>query len=681
MKRLNTLLMLIILSITSVYSQNQHVRKTNLPHIYIDTYNRAQITSKDVYIYCTMTYVDEDDNVYTYDSVAIRGRGNSTWSLAKKPYKIKFYSKEKFLGKGYANAKKWTLLANAGDKTLIRNALTSEMGRWLGMKNCPAAKFVDLTLNNSYQGNYQISDQVEVRPHRVNITEQDYPLTETSDITGGYLLEVDGFADGNTFYSSKGLPIRIHYPEDEEISTSQNNYIRDYIRLFENTLFSNDFADPDKGYRQYVDSASLFNLYIATEVSGNIDGFYSTYFYKDQQDPHLYFGPLWDYDIAYDNDYRISQTETKLMVDEGYGAARTWFQRMWQDSDWFGRNVNNLYQKALDDGLVDFMYHKIDSLASLLDRSQQLNYQKWGINRRMYHEIVLYSTYQQYIDELKQYISDHTQFLSEAFGQRKPIDPTPPLEPEDFYYKIYNVGTSTLIDLDNSNTYSESVQPGEGTGVSGWSDYTDRDSQFWQFKKIGDYFMVINYYGLALTDPTQGECTPTTNTGTSLNVEDINEEDPRQLWEIRPQGTQGYYNLINAHTGHTANLNGGNRNNGTRILSYSTDERNSVSNNRLWYITRTERALPEEIPSSINDFDADVTTDYALVYNPSDQTIRFAGEDPSQLTFKVNIFTTSGEKVGSFRASETFSVANLPTQVYIVSWMTNGKIRSAKFIR
>ena len=172
-----------------------HMRLTNLPHIYINTFTGNSITSKNNYVLARMWYVDEQDNVTFYDSLEIRGRGNSTWSLAKKPYRIKFHEKEKFLGQGYAKAKKWTLMANHGDKTLIRNALTSALGEFVGLDFNPAAKFVDLTLNGKYVGNYQISDQVEVRPHRVNITEQDYPITEESNITGGYLLEADGFAD------------------------------------------------------------------------------------------------------------------------------------------------------------------------------------------------------------------------------------------------------------------------------------------------------------------------------------------------------------------------------------------------------------------------------------------------------------------------------------------------------
>ena len=204
----------------SAQTDTEHVRLTNLPHVYINTFTGQSITSKTTYVYAKMWYVDEDDAVAFYDSLEIRGRGNSTWSMEKKPYRLKFHEKEKLLGKGYAKTKKWTLLANHGDKTLLRNALTSLMGKHAGLKFNPAAKFVDFTLNGRYVGNYQISDHVDVRPHRVNVTEQDYPLTETSDITGGYLLEADGFKDfqnGRTgFYSPRrDVPFRIHYPDEE----------------------------------------------------------------------------------------------------------------------------------------------------------------------------------------------------------------------------------------------------------------------------------------------------------------------------------------------------------------------------------------------------------------------------------------------------------------------------------
>lgn len=643
-------------------------RLTNLPHIYIETFNRAAITSKTTYIYATMYYVDEDDNVTRYDSIQIRGRGNSTWNLSKKPYRIKFQQKEKFLGKGYANAKKWTLLANAGDKTLMRNAITSLMGDFLGMKNNPAHCFVDFTLNGNYRGNYQISDQVEVRPHRVNITEQDYPLTPTSDITGGYLLEVDGFMDGNYFTTSTyQVPIRIHYPDEEEIASEQNTYIRNYIRDFEQTLSGSDYADAEKGYRRWVDSTSLANWFIATEVSGNIDGYYSTYFYKDQQDSLLYWGPLWDYDIAYDNDWRITGTVSKLMTDAGYGKTKEWLNRMWTDP-WFARLVNRRYQQVVDAGLETFLYQQIDSIASLLSESQQLNYQKWGINTRAYHEVVLYSSYDEYIGHLKSFINNHISYLQTAFTEKRPPEPTPPFTATNHYYRITNANTGMAI-----TTYEKSGQA--GVSICSWENISTEPSQQWRIIPVGSNFMLINRQGgMALNDPTPDPSTATTNVGTQLNTAQPNTEDDRQLWTLTPQGTKGYYNLTNLHTQHTANLNGGGRDNGTSVLSYTTDSRNASSTNRLWYFT-----AEDEVEDSSNDITSIEPGAYALAYNPQSKTLHFGAEMPSQLTFTASIYSSNGTLIRQFQASEPCSVANLPSGIYIVIWNTGGTTHSAKF--
>lgn len=660
--------LLLTFSLFAVIATAQdYKRVSNLPHVYIETFGKKSITSKTVYIYATMYYVDEDDVVTRYDSMEIRGRGNSTWGLAKKPYKIKFHQKEKFLGKGYANAKKWTFLANAGDKSLMRNAITSLMGDFLGLKNNPAHKFVDLTLNGTFLGNYQISDQVEVRSHRVDITEQDFPLKSNSDITGGYLLEVDGFYDGNCFTTSTyRVPVRIHYPDEDEIAASQNTYIRNYIRDFEKVLSSSDFADADKGYRKWVDSVSLANWFLATEISGNIDGYYSTYFYKEQQDSLLYWGPLWDYDIAYDNDYRITGTANKLMTNDGYGETKQWVNRMWQDP-WFGRLVNRRYKEVVDAGLEDYMYHQIDSIADLLQESQVLNYNKWGIRTRMYHEVVLYSSYDQYIADLKKYINTHMAYLQTAFLAKKPSDPTPPFVAKEYYYTLTNANTGTAISTQNKTGKA-------GDLICAWAYNNNEYSQQWQILPVDDYFMLINRDGgMALNDPTQGNSTATTNTGTQLNTAVANADDDRQLWSIVPQGTAGYYNLVNKHTNHTANLNGGSSSNGTSILSYTTDDRNSSSSNRLWYITVGEEL--ESVPNAIAAVEPD---EYALGYNPQTKTLHFGAETPEQLTFQARVYAVNGTLVRTFVASEECSLADLPKGIYIVTWNVSGHTRSTK---
>lgn len=651
-------------------SDSIHTRYTNLPAIYIETFGKVPITSKTEYVYATMWYVDENDQVTRYDSMQIRGRGNSTWKqMSKKPYRIKFQKKEKFLGKGYAKAKSWTLLANAGDKSLMRNAVTSAMAEFMGMDFCPAYKFVDLNLNGTYLGNYQISDQVEVRAHRVNVREQDYPLSELSDITGGYLMEVDGFKEKNYFNTSRGVPVRIHYPDEEEISDSQNSYIRTYIKDFEQTLFSTNFKDSEKGYRPLVDSTSLAHFVIGTEVSANIDGYWSTYFYKEQQDPRFYWGPLWDYDIAYNNDHRITGTDNKLMTDVGYGETKVWINRMWTDP-WFAQLVNRRYAELMEMGMVDHMTATIDSIAELLQESQELNYQKWGINKKMYHEIVLYSSYDQYLVDLKNFINNHTNYLTKAFAGKLPTvpdtpeEPTPAFVPEEYYYRLVNVGTGTLFDVTTDGH------------VCNWANTSTRYSQDWQIRQIGAYYQLINRQKeMALNDPTQGNVGPTENVGTQLNVASPDTLDDRQLWLLTPQGTNGYYNITNKYTQHTANLNGGRVDNETPIISYKTDDRNAVSNNRQWQLVRSTR-----LPAADN-LQTVEPEEYALAYNPQTQELHFGASIPELLTFQVNIHTLNGQLLHSFQANERCSVAHLPSGGYIVTWQSAGHTRSVKFVK
>lgn len=667
------LLQIIILCLFSVLNANaQYLQKTDLPTVYIETFDGSDIKSKEVYKYCRLHYVDEAGTVTSYDSVSIRGRGNSTWSLSKKPYRIKFLNKEKFLGKGYAKAKKWTLLANAGDKTMIRNAVTSAMGEFTTLKFNPAYKFVDMVLNGSYVGTYQISDQIDVRPHRVNITEQPYPIADTTNISGGYLLEVDGFKDGNCFTSNTyKAPVRIHYPDDEEIDSRQTNYIRNYINnTFEAALSSQNFTDPETGYRAYVDTTSLIDWYLCTEISANIDGFFSTYFYKEQNDPRLYWGPLWDYDIAYNNDHRVQNemrlqsSVNQLMTYIAYSGSKNWVNRMWEDP-WFQKTVYTRYQELLDNGLVDYLQAKVDSLSGLLQKSQQLNYEKWGINRKMYHEVVLYSSYSQYVSDLKTFINEHCQYLKNAFYSKKPAEPTPPFEPEDFYYRIVNAKTMKAMDLDNSKIVQYTLTDG-------------RKSQEWQIQKNGDYYVILNREtGLALNDPTYGNATATTNVGTQLNVAEPDEHSEAQMWDFIAQGTEGYYNLLNIKTQHIANLNGGGTNDYTQILSYTNDAKNSTSTNRMWLLEPSS-PLPYETTGVEYHQEPE---EYALAYNQQTKTLHFGSETPAELTFPVRIYTTSGRLLATFRANEQFSMEAYPQGIYIATWNVSGKTRSVKFQR
>ena len=152
------------------------------------------------------------------------------------------------------------------------------------------------------------------------------------------------------------------------------------------------------------------------------------------------------------------------------------------------------------------------------------------------------------------------------------------------------------------------------------------------------------------------------------------ENSDSQLWDIIPQGTEGWYNLLNVHTQHIANLRAGSSNDYTPILSYTNDERNGESQNRLWYII-PNGPLPDEI-TGVRDIEPD---EYALAYDPMQQVLHFGSETPERLTFTVSVHAANGVLIGQFKANEEFNMTNQPSGIYIVSWRCGNKTRSVKF--
>ena len=339
--------------------------------LYINTQDEAAVNSKSTFRYARMWEV-QDGVVTLYDSLQIRGRGNSTWGLAKKPYRLKFNEKVRLLGPDRAKAKNWVLMANHADKTLLRNAVASSIGTALGQPFTPGARFVDVVLNDKYIGCYQITDFVDIRKHRVDITEQDEVLLPDADITGGYLFEADGFAPGEkgSWRSPRGVPLAVKSPDAEVITQEQKDYLHRFVENFETTLFSSSYADPQKGYRPLVDSLTLASWFLATEYSANPDGYWSVYLYKEQQDDHLYWGPMWDYDIAFNNCNRKGDVTQKLMVNSGFGGdvVQPWVQRLWSDV-WFKRLTARLWREAREAGIVDNTLAVVDSLAQVVNQS------------------------------------------------------------------------------------------------------------------------------------------------------------------------------------------------------------------------------------------------------------------------------------------------------------------------
>ena len=265
---------------------------------------------------------------------SVKGRGNSTWEADKKPLNIKFAEKTDVLGMG--KAKKWSLLANHFDASLLRNSLALNIAEAIGLPYTPSYRMVDLYVNGEYQGNYIIVESVEVGKTRVDITDPEEANEEANpgvdienakrggvnsstaknsrkwveinapaDVTGGYLLETEIMnrysAEVSGFVTEHGQPVILKSPE--YAAKKEVDYIADLFADIERALYAADGYNP-KGvyYADYFDMDSLVKYYILTEYTFHRDaGQSSCYFYKDAGETVLHAGPAWDFDLSMGN--------------------------------------------------------------------------------------------------------------------------------------------------------------------------------------------------------------------------------------------------------------------------------------------------------------------------------------------------------------------------------------------
>ena len=375
---------------------SQFYQITNLPTVVINTKGAQEVTSKEEELSSVVYIVSEEGKkLLATEKTGVRGRGNASWNFPKKPYRLKFDEKQQLLD-APAKAKKWTLINNYGDKTLMRNILAFELSRRFGLAYTPYCHPVDVVLNGEYRGCYQLCDQIEVNKNRVNITEMEPEDVALPELSGGYLIEVDAYAstEASHFYSKLGTPVTIKSPDDEDIVNAQTRYITDYFNRMEKEVFASNFADPETGYRRYLDLDSFLKHFMVGEMSGNTDTYWSVYMTKDRESDKFFTGPVWDFDIAFDNDqrtYPIATHTDYIFASKGSVASeamRRMVNRIVKEDDGARQRLLELWSEARNTKGIDetSLLEYVDKMVELLNESQKLNFLRWNILSERVHE-------------------------------------------------------------------------------------------------------------------------------------------------------------------------------------------------------------------------------------------------------------------------------------------------------
>jgi len=350
-------------------------RLTNLPTVSVHTEKNVIPYDKVHQINAIITIISDKGKEVLTDTGTIRERGNGSRSFPKRPYRLKFDEKHRVLD-APAKAKKWTLVPNYSDKTLMRNMLAFELSRCMDMPYTPYSQPVDVLLNGEYKGCYLLCDQIDVRKNRVNIDEMTPEDSTGTALTGGYLIEIDNYAtvETNWFRSKKGVPVTIHYPDDDEITQKQHDYIEGIYNAME------------ENWRKHLDLNTFLRHFAVGELSGNTDTYFSVYMYKYRNNDTLYTGPVWDFDLAFENDERTYpiNDKTDYVFRSGGSLAnsslRSFISNIVVNDAAARQKLLQIWGEARGTILTEeHLTAYIDSVETYLQQAQVLNFKRWPV--------------------------------------------------------------------------------------------------------------------------------------------------------------------------------------------------------------------------------------------------------------------------------------------------------------
>lgn len=380
------------------------ITSSNLPLVIINTLNNQQIPNEPKIqadmkiIYNGFGQINNVTDAPQYQGmIGIEGRGAYSQSLPQKPYLLETYNgvfgndtNVSLLGMPKEND--WILQATYNDKTFLRNTFSFDMARISG-EYATRTQHCEVIINGEYMGMYFLCEKIKVDDNRVIVEKLTAADNTPPMLTGGYIFKHDYSAAGWdsqwTDPNCPGTPLQFqyYYPEPNDISAQQGNYLKSYVDSFETALLGANFANPVTGFRKYIDEKSFIDYLLINEVALNGDGFKkSMYFHKDRN-KKIVAGPVWDFDWALKYSPWIPNDLSGYFHTTDPCSQDVpilfWWKRMNQDPV-FANSVKCRYQimraYALD---TVRMFHYIDSMANYLNQAQARHYVRWptlGIN-------------------------------------------------------------------------------------------------------------------------------------------------------------------------------------------------------------------------------------------------------------------------------------------------------------
>lgn len=336
-----------------------------MPRVEITTAqgNGPELKKSDGYVSASVVITDTDGTELAGDA-QLKVRGNSTAldSITKKAFTVKFDKKTDVLGMG--KAKKWSLLANAFDPTMMRNYIALDFARTMGLEFTSSQQYVELWLDNSYRGCYVLTEPVEAGSTRVDID------IESNDGMKDFLIEKEfnRYEEDVTYFVTQGIRFAVSEPEEPDNAQLQ------YIQTVMDDIMQTIKTGNQQEISAKIDIPSFTRYYLLNEMLKTVDFDYSSVFYY-YKDGVLYCGPAWDYDLSSGNaNPAYSATAKAAYETDGIFAAGCHLYKDLCSYEWFQKEIRSTYIEYYDyissiyskDGVIDTL---LASYSDVFDRN------------------------------------------------------------------------------------------------------------------------------------------------------------------------------------------------------------------------------------------------------------------------------------------------------------------------
>ena len=447
------------------------IDSTNLPIVWIDV--DGAMIMREERITARMKIIHNGDGMLNYGDtiahpgqhidyegyIALRYRGNTSYTHSdKKPYSFRTLEqpleeggkkkKVSLLGMGKDN--NWALLAPYSDRSMIRDLLAFEIARpW--MEYTPQGKFCELYLDGVYYGVFILTELVTQGKQRLDLPD---PGEEGDELTGGYIMEVGDHdfdtanyvskyppvsGDGYATYSDCIIQFKNKFPDRDDITEQQRQYIQQAIDRMEYIFASSGYRDPDTGYCKYIDVQSFMDYQLVNELGHNVDAYRlgaKLYKRRDSEDPRFKMA-IWDMNLAFGNCKHNQGSSTTGWVSRYNSMLHNvgdphmvpfWWYKLITDNKYVNRRFARWAEWRNSNLREDRLMATIDSLANIVTccGAEQRNSQawpRWGV--KVWPNVYVSKSHADEIDYLKDWITRRIAWLDGILQYTPPEPPQP----------------------------------------------------------------------------------------------------------------------------------------------------------------------------------------------------------------------------------------------------------------